>query len=353
MNSSHVTLRAVAVAAAAAVTLASPALAAPKKTKAEPAPAAARQITGDKTAVAKTAKNKAKVTKTTPAAAEETTPPQNTKTVKAAKTGKKAKAVPVPAPALAAAKEAPVKKGKKGAAVAAAAPSEAAAEPKKPGFFKRMFGRRARNGELVEQAAPGTQANTHLAKAKPVVPRALPAGEQPEKKRGFFSFLRRDKSPKPVEWDELENAVVPEESKMDRPADWEERSVVKLDGVDLYEFGPSQAQGPDTSLGLGTVVKVKQKMKGWVLVEVEGGPSGYVDASALRQAAKTDFKEPPVVVVQHTVASGISPEAWAPLAPPPDLPEQPGIPDANADALLLLPPLLELEEPKKTPPSQP
>ena len=85
-------------------------------------------------------------------------------------------------------------------------------------------------------------------------------------------------------------------------------------------------------------MKVKKVTKGWALVEVHGGISGYMDASMLRAAEKNDFADPPAPVA---AMASLNLKAWAPAAPPPDLPDQPGEMD-NSGALLLLPPL-ELE----------
>jgi hypothetical protein len=104
-----------------------------------------------------------------------------------------------------------------------------------------------------------------------------------------------------------------------------------------------QATGPDRRLESGAVVKVKSVRRGWALVELEGGFAGYMDASVLRNAAITDFRDPAPPTMM--AASG-NPNYWAPLAPPPDLPDQPSRVDSES-ALLLLPPL-QLE-PKPNP----
>ena len=156
-----------------------------------------------------------------------------------------------------------------------------------------------------------------------------PVAEEPKKKGGFLRFLRGDRDAK-------ETAKVPEAAKIPRPDDWQDHRVVKEDGLALYEFGPSQSNGPDERLDTGAVVKIKRVERGWALVEVTGGRTGYVDAAALRNAVEGDFATPPPKVVASTAA--VSPEPWAPAPPPPDLPDQPAKMDGEG-GLLLLPPL--------------
>lgn len=179
---------------------------------------------------------------------------------------------------------------------------------------------------------------------KEVKPEAKLAQEnvgEPQKKRGFLGFLRGDGS---KSRNGAGSSEIAEAARIVRPDDWEEHRVVQEDEMALYSFGPSQAQGPDERLSRGTLVKVKKVTKGWALVEVLGGISGYMDASVLRAAEKHDFADPPAPVAATAAATAVASlnlKAWAPAPPPPDLPDQPGAMD-NSGALLLLPPL-ELE----------
>jgi|GEM_PF-2466500 len=230
-----------------------------------------------------------------------------------------------------------------------ATPVAVEATPEKKGFIRKLFGKKPK---------PEADAEPKLAKVKTVKPapvkevkpvKAVKPDEKlarsaeeeaPKKKRGLFGFLRRDRSAAFEE--ENEGAPVPDDAKIERPEDWAERSIVNDDEIALYEYGPSQANGPDARLGRGTLVKVKQIKRGWALVEVAGGRRGYMDAAALRSAAKDDFRDPAPVV---PAMASLSPDYWAPAAPPPDLPDTPAATDNNDAALLLLPPLEP--EPKK------
>ena len=202
-------------------------------------------------------------------------------------------------------------------------------EPEKKGFIKKLFTK-------SDKAAPAEPklANAKTAKPSPVKevkPEAKLARQgdvEPEKKRGFFGFLHRGGA---KSWDDP--VEIPVTEKIVRPSDWQDHRVVQDDELAIYSFGPSQAQGPDERLSRGTLVKVKKVTKGWALVEVHGGRTGYLDASMLRAAEKRDFADPPA---QAVASLGL--ESWAPAPPPPDLPDQPGAMD-NEAALLLLPPL--------------
>lgn len=164
---------------------------------------------------------------------------------------------------------------------------------------------------------------------------AEPGGEAP-RRGGFWSnplaALKRLRS------DDLPPEVEPE--KIPRPKDWTERKVIVEHGTPMYEFGPSQSQGPDMKLVRGTVVKEKKRERGWVLVEVAGGRRGYIAATSMRDALKTDFLEPPKSTAPKTMmaASGANPKSWAPGAPPPDLPDEAPMMDLDG-ALDLLPAL--------------
>lgn len=251
----------------------------------------------------------------------------------------KSPAEPKPAPAPAAPKVAAKTKP-----AATAAPEAAPAAPEKRGFLKSLFARK----DKPAAAEPSTEPK--LAGARTAKPEAVKPAKKDETavaeaeakpKRSLFSFLRRD----PVGMDdEFGPAQVPDSDKIERPDDWAEHRVVQEDEIALYEFGPSQSHGPDARLSRGSLVKVKKETKGWALVEMSGGRTGYVDAYALRAAVEGDFNDPAPVI---PFMASVTPEAWAPLAPPPDLPEQPGPMNADDAALLLLPPL-ELE-PTKAP----
>jgi hypothetical protein len=211
--------------------------------------------------------------------------------------------------------------------------------PEKKGFLKGLFGGRKKAEEPREEPAlakaktakPVPVKDLKPVKPAPVVPTApVAAVEEPKKKRGLFGFLRGNKS------DDSADATVPDAEKIERPADWKDHRVVKEETVALYEFGPSQSNGPDARLDRGTVVKLKRVEKGWALVQTNSGRAGYIDAAALRDALETDFAAP--VVVRSMATASVSPEAWAPAAPPPDLPDRPASLDTES-GLLLLPPL--------------
>lgn len=211
--------------------------------------------------------------------------------------------------------------------------------PEKKGFFKKLFGKvetpEEKPGAAVPKLAQAKTAKPAPVKVAKTEKPAVKTEEAPPEKHSFLSLFRRGRTAGPGA--DSDASPVPEAAKIVRPSDWKERRVVKDDEIALYEYGPSQVHGPDTRLDRGTLVKVKTVTKGWALVEFAGGRTGYLDASALRMAQEDDFKAP--VVVQNIAA--MSPDSWAPAAPPPDLPDQPGKMD-NAGALLLLPPL-ELE----------
>lgn len=237
----------------------------------------------------------------------------------------------------------------KAAPVVKAKPAQGSATPKivaveepapvKKGFFKKLFGK-------SPEAAPS---EPKLANAKTVKPAPVKAvkpeikltqenAEDPPKKRGLFGFLRGRGS---KSLDATGSSRIHDSASIVRPDDWKEHRIVEDDEIALYSFGPSQPQGPDDRLPRGTVVKVKKVMKGWALVEVHGGMSGYMDASVLRAAEMNDFADPPAPVAAVAAVGSLNLAPWAPAPPPPDLPDQPGTMD-NSGALLLLPPL-ELE----------
>jgi hypothetical protein len=258
----------------------------------------------------------------------------------------KAAAAPVASPAPVTAKKTTpakssvVKESKPAETVASTTP------PPKKRWLKGLF----------SKSKPETSAEPQLAKARTARPApvkevklikpaaALVTAEEaaPREKRGLFGLIRRLREPVA---DEPDFSTV-DAGKIERPADWQEHKTVTDDDVAIYSFGPMQSTGPDRRLERGTVVKVRSVRRGWALVEVDGGFAGYMDSSALRDAAEGDFKDPPPPTMIASAGSGSSPDYWAPLAPPPDLPDQPSKMDSDA-ALLLLPPL-ELE-PKPNP----
>jgi hypothetical protein len=329
MNTSTKLRRGASAVAVTAALLTTAAQGAPKKT--EPAPATEQQPAPKKSVTGKQ-KQSPNVTKKqdSPAAADTARP--------ASKTASVAKKSTEDKPASATAKVSKAKADSK-------LEVEPAPAPEKKGFLKKLFGGKK---QLEEQAAEPALAKAKTAKpvpvkdVKPVKPApsvaAVPAAvEEPKKKRGFFSFLRGDRASSMEEG----NSKVPDAEKIERPADWKDHRVVKEEAVALYEFGPSQSNGPDVRLDRGTVVTIKRVERGWALVQTNGGRSGYIDAASLRNAEEGDFAAP---VVRAMATASVSPDAWAPAAPPPDLPDHPDALDGES-GLLLLPPL-ELE-PKK------
>ncbi|MDB6070561.1 MAG: hypothetical protein JWL81_1732 [Verrucomicrobiales bacterium] len=157
------------------------------------------------------------------------------------------------------------------------------------------------------------------------------SGETP-KKAGFFSRLKAKLNSDP-------DAPPPGE-KPARPEDWKERWVVTEDSTAFFEFGPSQASGPDLRLSRGNVVKLAQASRGWARVELEDGRQGYIGTDQMRQAAETDFAEPLLPAGSQFAAAtgGPAPKGWSPAAPLPDLPDLPMSPGME-NSLLLLPPL--------------
>lgn len=245
---------------------------------------------------------------------------------------------PVPAPAPVAAKVVKNAKATPEKSPAAKPAAVAAAVPEKKSFLKNLFSRKPKAEAEAEPklASVKTAKPVPVKGAKPEAAAELAAAGEKPAKRSFFSFLRGGNS---SAWeDETGSSEIADSDKIERPEDWAEHRVTQEDDIALYEFGPSQSQGPDARLSRGTLLKVKKVERGWALVEA-GSQSGYIDASVLRNAEKGDFKDPPPPVVPFMAA--VNPEAWAPLAPPPDLPEQPGPMDSDS-SLLLLPPL-ELE----------
>lgn len=252
-------------------------------------------------------------------------------------TKSKAKVVPAPveAPKKPANSAPPVTVAKKAAPPATVAATQ---EPPKKSWLKRLNPWSKPDASAVPQLANAKTAKP--APVKEVKPaESLTADAEPKEKRGILGFFKKLRQPAD------DDSTIAEGVKIERPSDWKEHKVVTQSGIGIYSFGPAQSSGPDKRLESGTVVKVKSIRRGWALVEVNGSLTGYMDASALRDAGKDDFSEPPsrTTVV---ASSGGSPSSWAPLAPPPDLPDQPSAMDADA-ALLLLPPL-ELE-PKPNP----
>ena len=176
---------------------------------------------------------------------------------------------------------------------------------------------------LIQPAAPASP----LGSVSPNPPAALEPDES--KKGGFFSRLKAKFDHDP------EVAAVAE--KPERPADWKDRWVVTEDSTAFFEYGPSQASGPDLRLSRGQVVKLSHSTRGWARVELDGGRQGYIGSDQMRQAAQTDFADPMLPTTQ-LAAIGAGLQGWSPAPPPPDLPDLPMAPGME-DALLLLPPL--------------
>lgn len=216
---------------------------------------------------------------------------------------KAAPPAPVPAPT-----PAPAKNSKKSApAPAAAAPAVASSPSVK--------------STVEVKPVPG--------KAVPATPAAV---TEETKKPGFFSRLKSKLNEDPE--------AVGVAEKPARPADWQERWVVTDESTAFYEFGPSQANGPDLRLLRGQVVKLNQSSRGWARVELEGGRQGYIGTDQMRQATERDFAPPPLPVASQLAAVGTKGKlpGWSPIAPPPDLPDLP-MAAGMEDSLLLLPPL--------------
>lgn len=212
---------------------------------------------------------------------------------------------PPPAPAP---PPVPAKNSKKSAKPAAPAPAVVPPPPVKP---------------VVPPVA--------AAPSRPVTPATNATPPEDTKKAGFFSRLkaRLDRDPDAVNQGE----------KPERPVDWQEHWVVTEDSTGFYEFGPSQASGPDRRLARGQVVKLAQPGKGWARVELEGGKQGYIGTDQMRQATESDFAEPLLRPSSQLAATGASPmQGWSPAAPLPDLPDLP-MPSGSENSLLLLPPL--------------
>ena len=328
MKPSRSPLRETTVALAAALTLTSTLSAAPKKP--EPAPAIQPVAAPEKKSLFAKTKDLLSFKK------KEQPAPQPAAPATKSKAAPKAKAVP-PAPATsnkAASPAPPV------AATARKPTPEPIASVPAP---KKSWLKRLNPWSKPDALEPPQLARAKTAKPAPVKETKsskpmedLTADAQPKEKRGIFGFFQKLREPIP------DGTTTAEAAKIERPSNWKEQKVVTQSGIGIYSFGPMQSGGPDKRLESGTIVKVKSSRRGWALVEVNGSLTGYMDASALRDAGKDDFSEPPPTVV----ASAGSPSSWAPLAPPPDLPDQPAAMDADA-ALLLLPPL-ELE-PKPNP----
>jgi hypothetical protein len=372
MKSPHAPRRGTAVAVVSVVLAAATAQAAPKKTTPSPVPAEApapapapkKSVFGKlkstlgfkpkaETPAPAEAPAKTKAAPEKPAVAKSKTKPEALAPVKAPPAVVEApkkrwflkslltKSPAEPKPALAPAVPNVAAKKKPSATPA---PEAAPAAPEKRGFLKSLFARK----DKPAAAEPSTEPK--LAGARTANPEAVKPAKKDETalaeaeakpKHSLFSFLRRD--PAGID-DEFGPAQVPDSDKIERPGDWAEHRVVQEDEIALYEFGPSQSHGPDARLSRGSLVKVKKETKGWALVEMSGGRTGYIDAYALRAAVEGDFNDPAPVI---PFMASVKPEAWAPLAPPPDLPAQPGPMNADDAALLLLPPL-ELE-PTKAP----
>ncbi len=172
-----------------------------------------------------------------------------------------------------------------------------------------------------------------IANAKILPPTPPSALMEEPKKPGFLSRLKAKLKEDP---DAPTLAEKPE-----RPADWKERWVITDESTAFFEFGPSQANGPDLRLPPGQVVKLTHTSRGWAKVELEGGRQGYIGTDQMRQASETDFAPLAVLPPRSQLAavgSAAAQRGWSPIAPPPDLPDLPMAGGAE-DALLLLPPL--------------
>lgn len=229
----------------------------------------------------------------------------------------------VPAPVAPQPAPAPVKNSKKsGTPPAPAVPPPGAPESTKPP---------AKNLATAKTLKPSP--STVPAPAPALNPAPPPAGNPDEtpKKAGFFSRLKAKLNADPD--------AVPMGEKPPRPEDWKERWVVTEDSTAFFEFGPSQASGPDLRLPRGQVVKLAQASRGWARVELEGGRQGYIGTDQMRQAAETDFAAPLLPAGSQLAATGGPvPKGWSPAAPMPDLPDLPMTPGME-NSLLLLPPL--------------
>ena len=343
MKSSHPHLRGTAVAAAVAGMFTTIAYSAPKKP--EPVPVV-EQAAPEKKRMFGKLKSALSIKKNAEAPALETKSPEKARPAAKPKVAANSDVKPATnpvAPGTVAQQEKAATVVKAKTAPKPAAPKivvvEEKAVPEKKGIFKKLFGKSADESPAEPKLAKAKTAKPAPVKElKPGAKLAQESVGEPQKKRGFLGFLRGDGSKSRD--GAAGSSEIPDSARIVRPADWEEHRVVQDDEIALYSFGPSQAQGPDERLSRGTLVKVKKITKGWALVEVHGGISGYMDASVLRAAEKNDFADPPAPAPAAAMAS-LSREAWAPAPPPPDLPDQPGAMD-NSGALLLLPPL-ELE----------
>lgn len=176
---------------------------------------------------------------------------------------------------------------------------------------------------LTQPAAPATPLQS-----LPPAPLAALVPDEP-KKGGFFSRLKAKLDHDPE--------VVTVAEKPERPVDWKERWVITEDSTAFFEYGPSQASGPDLRLSRGQVVKLTRTTRGWARVEIDGGRQGYIGSDQIRQAAQSDFSDPLLPATQlASIGAGL--QGWSPAPPPPDLPDLPMAPGSE-DALLLLPPL--------------
>jgi hypothetical protein len=117
--------------------------------------------------------------------------------------------------------------------------TQAAPEPKKPGFFSRLFG-----GKIGEEDHSD------------------------------------DDAPKPP-----------------RPVDWDKKYIVTESNVGAYRYGPSQTRDADEYLSKGTVVTLKKGGKAWSDIALENGHIFTVGADQIRPAKESDFAAPPPPVI--------------------------------------------------------
>lgn len=198
-------------------------------------------------------------------------------------------------------------------------------ETKKPGFLARVKSSIGLGPDQATESTPG--------RAAPVPNTASDTSGEPKK------FLTRIKDTLDRDRD-----AITETEKPDRPPDWKERWVINEDSAAFFEFGPSQATGPDRRLNRGNVVKLAgRSSRGWAKVELEDGQQGYIGTDQMRQALENDFAGPSAhssAAVSARLASvGVRPavDGWSPMAPIPDLPALPS--QGGPDSMLLLPPL--------------
>ncbi len=214
----------------------------------------------------------------------------------------------------------PVKPEKK-TAPALKTPPPVVAEEKKSGGFLGLFKRKP---EAVPAPAPAE-------KEKPT--QNLANAE--EKKPGFFGRIFGGKAKN--DSDAADSKEIDLSDRPQRPANWQEKYIVIEDGVAAYAYGPSQSRDPEDRLPKGMVVSVKRTGKFWSEISTPNGKNFTIGADQIRKARESDFAPPPVLA--SSVPSGqIIPMPDYEPSPPTNLPET--TPQRNLDLPdLLLPPL--------------